>query len=361
MQQFQEQKDELEPVFSGAKPYAFTIIIAMNVVIFIVMALQSSTVMNFTSDTLLQWGADYAPKTIAKQEWWRVFTSFWIHGGIIHLFLNMYALFSVGFLAEQLLGTKRFTLVYLLCGIGGSVASLWWNQDIVSVGASGAVFGVFGIILGFFTATDNQILQQQRSTLLQNIGVVVAANIVYGLSTENIDNAAHGGGLVTGLLLGFYFARVPNLRTTFTLVQVAVLSALLAVCAFILSTIHAPTMGFRDAVEKLGTNEQRAIALYNNGVQALTNSRVLPNTIPDQDTAIQLWKENITLTQQFSTRFPAGYSYEKALTRYYQLSLERNTTLRAILKGDSINPNRIGEIVSEIERVQTQLEQIQKK
>ncbi len=138
---------------------------------------------------------------VAQGELWRLLTVVLVHGGVLHLAFNMYALFIVGPIMEQLYGHARFLLVYVLCGIAGSAASFAFSDTIASVGASGAVFGLFGMLL-VADRVHKPALTRNARNLTGQIGMLIMVNLAIGLVAGNIDNAAHVGGLVAGLLLG---------------------------------------------------------------------------------------------------------------------------------------------------------------
>jgi rhomboid protease GluP len=130
-----------------------------------------------------------------------------LHGGVIHLLVNMYALYGTGRFCEQLFGRVRFVLVYFVSGIAGSAASLWWNPFVHSVGASGAVFGVYGALLVFMLDKRNGVPYTIMQTHQASIAVFIAYSLFNGFSNAGIDNAAHLGGLAAGALLGWTLSR----------------------------------------------------------------------------------------------------------------------------------------------------------
>ena len=152
---------------------------------------------------------------MAAGEYWRLFTVTLVHGSpepgffapsLAHLGFNMYALYLVGPIVERWYGGARFLLFYLLCAAGGSIASFVFGGDAPSVGASGAIFGLFGLLLSanwFHHPVD-----RQSRMLVQQLGFLVLINILFGFAIPNIDNAAHIGGLITGLWIGALWA--PN-------------------------------------------------------------------------------------------------------------------------------------------------------
>ena len=135
-------------------------------------------------------------------EYWRLLTVTLVHGGLFHLLMNMYALFIIGPLAEALYGRATFVAIYLLSALGGSIASYLFLPN-PSVGASGAVFGLFGLVLSA-TYIHKPALARQARALTSQIGILIAVNLVIGFAGAiAIDNAAHIGGLLVGLWLGF--------------------------------------------------------------------------------------------------------------------------------------------------------------
>lgn len=152
-------------------------------------------------------------------EWWRLWTVTLVHApppfGYLHLGFNMYACYLAGSLVEQLYGARLFVLFYLLGAASGSVASVLFGGDRPSVGASGAVFALFGVLLAVARA-HHPLVDRRARALLAQLGPIVAFNLLFGfLNAGAIDNAAHVGGLVGGLWLGYLLVpgRVPTLRT----------------------------------------------------------------------------------------------------------------------------------------------------
>ncbi len=158
-------------------------------------------------------------RAVVQGEWWRLWTVVLVHGlppfGYLHLAFNMYALYLAGSLVEQLYGSRLFVLLFLLGAASGSVASVLFGGDRPSVGASGAVFALFGVLLAV-SRIHHPLVDRRARALLAQLGPIVAFNLVFGfLNAGAIDNAAHVGGLVGGLWLGSVLVpgRVPTLRT----------------------------------------------------------------------------------------------------------------------------------------------------
>jgi membrane associated rhomboid family serine protease len=156
-------------------------------------------------------------QAVAHGEYYRLWTVTLLHdpNNLLHLFFNMYALFICGPLLEQLYGSRLFVAFYLLCAAAGSVSSFVFGGDAPSVGASGAIFGLFGILLAASRA-HHPVLDQRGRSLVGQIGMLIVLNLVIGFALSGqIDNAAHIGGLLAGLWLGVLIVpgRVPTLRS----------------------------------------------------------------------------------------------------------------------------------------------------
>jgi len=179
------------------------VIIAANVAAFVAMGLLGAGWFE-TAEVKVYWkyGANNGAVT-TNGEWWRLVTSMFLHYGLMHLLFNMWALFQVGHLVERLLTVRVFAMAYFVCGVAGSVASIVWNGDRVwSAGASGAVFGVYGMLGGFALRERRAIPRSVLRPLLMSTVWFAGFNLLYGVAHPGIDNAAHGGGFLSGLVLG---------------------------------------------------------------------------------------------------------------------------------------------------------------
>jgi membrane associated rhomboid family serine protease len=138
---------------------------------------------------------------VAAGEYWRLWTVTLLHGDIIHLAFNMYALWLAGPIVERWYGRARFLAFYLACAAGGSVASFVFGGDVPAVGASGAIFGFFGTLLA--AGRLHHPVDRQSRALVGQLGMLILINLAFGFASGgSIDNAAHVGGLVTGVWLG---------------------------------------------------------------------------------------------------------------------------------------------------------------
>ncbi len=186
----------------GSNLYVTYTLMAINVIVFILMIIDGAGIMGDNSLVHLKWGANYAPLTLTG-DWWRLVTSTFIHFGIIHVGMNMYCLYMIGNYLEPMLGKPKYLAAYLCTGVFASLVSLWWHKaPVISAGASGAVFGMFGLFLALLTTS--LIPKQVRQSLLQSIGIFIAFNLFYGMK-GGVDNSAHIGGLVSGFVIGYLY------------------------------------------------------------------------------------------------------------------------------------------------------------
>ena len=170
-------------------------LILINIIMFLITAAASRSIIDIDSLVLLNFGAKYSP-LIALGEYHRLVTSMFLHGGIMHIALNMYALKMLGPLIEEVYGKAKFTIIYFTAGITGSVLS-YLLSDSLSVGASGAIFGLLGASVVYGIKMKNRI----GKDFLRNMFQAIFINLVIGFTIRNIDNAAHIGGLIGGLLI----------------------------------------------------------------------------------------------------------------------------------------------------------------
>lgn len=179
------------------------IIFGINVAVFLGMALAGSTIMEFSPQETIRWGA-----LTLSGEWWRLLTCVFVHGGIIHIAFNMWCLWNLGMLAESLYGRWTYAAIYLICGVGSSLASVAWHPGAPSVGASGAIFGLAGALIAAFKLGEFSVPRSALSGTLRSLAMFVVYNLIFGQVIGTTDNAAHIGGLITGVILGALIALV---------------------------------------------------------------------------------------------------------------------------------------------------------
>ena len=190
-----ESKSKIaEKIFSFKKPIVTYSLIFICILVFILMyVLGNGSTDNYT---LLVFGANV--DTLTKNgDYYRLFTSMFLHIGILHLLCNMYSLYIIGKEVENVFGKVKYLIIYLLSGIAGSILSLAFNHNTICAGASGAIFGLLGALLyfGYYYRTYLGV------TLTRSIIPVIVLNLIIGFTSSGIDNAAQIGGLVGGILI----------------------------------------------------------------------------------------------------------------------------------------------------------------
>lgn len=170
-------------------------IFGINVAVFLGMMFAGAS----SGQDLADWGANYGPYTVAGQ-WWRLVTCLFIHGGMLHFAFNMWSLWNIGSLAESVYGHGTFAAIYLITGVAASITSILWNPGVLSVGASGAIFGIVGALLASYYLGGMALPRSQG--IFVSLIVFSAYSLIRGFAQTGIDNGAHVGGLISGLVLG---------------------------------------------------------------------------------------------------------------------------------------------------------------
>ena len=193
----EKKNSKMEKIFSSKKPIITYILIALCVIIYGADLLLGNAL------TLL--GANYGP-LVKDGQIWRIITCVFLHAGIFHLVCNMYALYVVGPRVEDFFGKIKFLLIYLISGICGSLLSIGLNDKVVSVGASGAIFGLFGALLYFGYAYRGYIGAMVKSQILP----VVFLNLMLSFMIPGIDMWGHIGGLIGGVISSYMLGTIEN-------------------------------------------------------------------------------------------------------------------------------------------------------
>jgi membrane associated rhomboid family serine protease len=212
------------------RPLYTYIFLGLNLLIFVLMALAGGST---NEPTLMAFGVKDNAE-IARGQWWRFITPVFIHIGMLHLFFNSYALWIVGPQVEKLYGPARFVILYVLTGVAGVYASYFYHPLTVSAGASGAIFGLFGVLLVFGIRYRNSIPPFFKRAVGTGVLPVIVINLIIGFTIPAIDNSAHIAGLLSGAALA---AIVPfqkpgdETASIFRVVQMALL-ATIVVCFY---------------------------------------------------------------------------------------------------------------------------------
>jgi rhomboid protease GluP len=183
------------------------VLVGANVMVFVAMVLASGPSLDFPGQVMVHFGANFGPYTLSG-DWWRLLTYMFLHGGLMHIAFNMWCLWDLGALCESLYGRWTFACIYLITGIAGGLASVAWNPGVLSVGASGAIFGLAGALLASFYLGEFSVPRIAIQGTLRSLLFFVGFNVLFGTMISGIDNACHFGGLISGLILGALIARV---------------------------------------------------------------------------------------------------------------------------------------------------------
>lgn len=189
----------MQDTFRQRRAYVNITLIVVNVVYFLYLEITGST---SSTEFMVSHGAMYAPYVLEYGQYYRLFTSVFMHFGINHIMNNMLILFILGDNLERALGSVKYLLFYLLCGAGANVVSMLMNlgqyRNVVSAGASGAIFGVIGGLL--YAVCVNRGRLEDLST--RQLVVVIVCSLYFGFTSTGVDNIAHIAGLFLGILLG---------------------------------------------------------------------------------------------------------------------------------------------------------------
>lgn len=185
-------------------------------------------------ETMYRLGASYGPAIFYGHEWYRLITAMFLHGGLIHIGFNMMALMQFGPALEELYGSARYLFLYVVTGAFGFLVSAFMGN--YSLGASGALLGLIGLMLAITSKRGGSYMRELRSRLISSVVIL----FVLGFSGMGLDNYAHGAGLAAGFGLGKLFAdRKPmNVKESRTAYILGWLAGLLVVASFVFMVLH---------------------------------------------------------------------------------------------------------------------------
>lgn len=300
-------------------PVITYVLIAINILVWILLHFISF----ISGDSYFSHMVTYGAKVnslILQGEIWRLLTPVFLHSGITHLAANCYSLFFLGTQAETLYGHKNFAIIYMFSGLMGTIASFAFSSSI-SVGASGAIFGLMGAMLYFIYRRPVLL----RTSLGVNLVVIIIINLVLGFTMSNIDYFGHIGGLIGGFLIsGFYFKTVENtpkssddsstlnetrvpkrfLSGTTSLV-IAIFTALVGLFYGIYSPINVVFPMLEDL--KTYNSEQKWVEAENTAEEIL-----LLNPSDSEIRAETLW--GVTIAESMQGKWDEGIDHAKQLT-----------------------------------------------
>lgn len=222
------------------------VLIAINIIVFLIMLTQGADLLHSSNVVQLAWGANFAPATQDGQ-WWRLGTAMFLHFGVLHLLLNSFALWEVGQLTERMYGPWRFFGIYITAGLFGNILSLdIQGNSAISGGASGAIFGLYGALLIFLWRERDYIDPHEFKWLFGGGFAFATITIILGFTVAGIDNAAHIGGFVAGMVGSIIFAKPINARTMPMRFSIGAAMIVFAISMALLVNLPPPKYKWRD-------------------------------------------------------------------------------------------------------------------
>jgi membrane associated rhomboid family serine protease len=272
-----------------------TLLLAINILAYIIPM--------FTGIDLKSWGANIGPYTLSGQ-YWRLFTAGFLHADIFHIGFNMWCLWSLGRLSEQLFGKWQTFAIYMVTGVGGALLSIAYRPEHGELGASGAIFGIVGAVLAGVKFGDLNISTGEKRGIISSVVTFAVINFVLGMS-GNIDNMCHFGGFVTGLLIGLPMGAFARKNKMLQLLTLIITSAVLAA-------------GGRELVQNQSALAQKGLAMR--AAEA-----------GDYQTAAQY-------LEKYTRNNPEDDEALSALGTYYVLTNQRDKAIDAFQRALKANP-----------------------
>ena len=178
----------------------------INIVVFFLPLLVGVNVMDMSSEYLYSIGAVEGNAVVVKGEVWRLFSAMFLHAGVEHILMNMLSLFLVGRSVEMMFSRFSYLSIYFISGLIGSLVSLYFHKSGVGIGASGAIFGIFGAVVGFALVYHKE-MHDEFQDFIKSVGIILLLNLAIGLIFPNVDMSAHIGGAITGIIGGVMIAK----------------------------------------------------------------------------------------------------------------------------------------------------------
>jgi|GEM_PF-1317543 len=335
-------------------------ILTINVIIFVFLLIQGAGLTGQNLPVYIEYGANLGALT-KDDQWWRLLTAIFLHYGILHLAFNMWALWDAGRLTERLFGHTNFAWIYLFSGLFASLSTLYWNyDDVASVGASGAVFGVFGALIGYLVRQRHTVPELLQKQLLRSALIFTGFALFFGFTIPAIDNAAHIGGLVSGLILGLLLAKPLAIK------RPPLLPAMLAhggsVALLVLAIIMAPAPYYdyqaqkqtEEVIKHFIQNEKELMDEWRILVEDLQSNKTLSETevLQQLNRMLSDWVQIQDQTRSHGDIQPKANEQVLLLNEYagYRINNIRYL-IRYIETGDSTEMHKISENTENIRRV----------
>ncbi|MEK6302516.1 MAG: rhomboid family intramembrane serine protease [Acidobacteriota bacterium] len=267
-------------VFTRSNQFTM-ILVGMNLGVFLLEWLAGGMgAMSADHAVLIAFGAKQNALIAEQHQYWRLITCVFLHIGFIHLLMNNYALWIVGRDIEQIYGSARFLILYVVTGVMASISSFYFSPNAVSAGASGAIFGLFGVMATFAFKYRKEIPAALSKDIRRRLLPIIAINLMFGFSARGIvDNAAHVGGLIAGVALALVIPfKHPEERETpliWRALQVVCIVAVMASFVAVFRSYSGPRLTFSNLASSPGS---RVVDYYNRMTSADSSLRTSMNT-----------------------------------------------------------------------------------
>lgn len=338
------------------------LLIYSNIFIFLLMVFSGVNYLSPNYKDLIDWKANFGEYTLDK-EFYRVFTSNYIHIGIIHLLLNMYALLYISPIIEKQFGKKKLLIAYTISGIMGSIVSVFLNPELISAGASGAIFGLFGFFIVFLYLDKTNIENEKKQELIRVISIFIIYNIVSGFSTKGIDNAAHIAGLVSGGAVSVLYSYISIVLRDLKGYETSFIIIILFFAIGFSIYFYAPKeiINFRKTMTLIANNEKKANELFKSSFVETKDIKEFIKKLEKIKINIseskKLWEDNKEKADKIG-KLPLKYEKKlKVIKEYINLQIKLHERL---LKDYPINLFRINED-DEIKTIRKQLKEVKHK
>ncbi|WP_197444231.1 rhomboid family intramembrane serine protease [Maioricimonas rarisocia] len=270
------------------------LMIAANVALLVAMVVGGASPLMPDANRMIEWGANYGPRTMAG-EWWRLVSNTFLHFGVVHLALNMWVLWVVGRMVERLVGHFGFLLMYVAAGVLGSLASLIWDPVVVSAGASSSVFGVVGALFGFLAPRRDSMPLHVLKKFRSSVVTFLVVNLLFGISIPGIDNAAHVGGFAGGLLSGWLLSQplTPELHRMRWRRNAGLVAVMTVVIGGVLLAMPPAPADVAAEMELVEQEHDRLIDVYNDLIGAWQRGQLTDEACADSVAAQVLvpWRD----------------------------------------------------------------------
>jgi membrane associated rhomboid family serine protease len=246
-------------------------LVALNVVIFVFMLFGAGALSD--PATLVRWGANFGPRT-TNGEWWRLVTSMFVHSGMLHLLVNVAGLVSIGLILERLVGSLTFAAVYVAAGVFASLVSLSIYPMGVSAGASGAIFGLYGLLLA---SSIWGLLHRSEVTIplaaVKRLAPAAVVFILFNLAGDGVGSTAELTGLVAGIVCGLVLARGVSGGKSPARRVAATMAAAIAIAVASAVVLRGVT-DVRPEIERVAAVEDHTAGVYRTAVERFRNGRI---------------------------------------------------------------------------------------